>query len=123
MAYANVVAATEPVTIVAAEGALYMRMPEFIAVIYVRSTMIVEIFASAFYPVVKTLALHLLEFGRWRVPSSAGTILVGTRRRTLLRLGLNSLRCEEKTGGEHSNVQNFLGVQWVPLSGDFATTF
>ena len=71
MAYANVVAPPEPVTIVAAEGALYMRMSEFITIIYVRSTMIVKIFASAFYPVMKTLALHLLKFGWWRIPSPA----------------------------------------------------
>jgi hypothetical protein len=83
--HGHVVSATEPIAIVPANTRWHIRMAEFIAVIYVWATMIIDILSCSFNAIVKALALYIAELLGRLIPSARPRSLSISGRRTLRR--------------------------------------
>ena len=71
MRHGRFISAAKALTIRISLVARNMRMTVLVAVIHVRSTVIINILACAFDPIVKTLPLGLPPFLRRRIPTAA----------------------------------------------------
>lgn len=114
MADADVVAAAEAFPVVAAEGALYIRMAKLVSIVDVGATVIVEVLTSAFDAIMEPSTLNLLKLGWRSIPSAAWTILVcaGRRwRRTRLILGLCDRGRKQHSSSECEGGEDSSGVQ------------
>jgi hypothetical protein len=66
----RVVAAAEALAVVPARVARNMGMTVFVAILYVRPAMMVEVLASTFDAIVEALALDVAELLRRRIPAA-----------------------------------------------------
>jgi hypothetical protein len=69
--HAGVISAAKALTVRISLVARNVGMTVLVAVVHVRSAVIVNILTRAFDPVVKTLPLDLPPFLRWRIPTAA----------------------------------------------------
>lgn len=70
MTHGHVVSPTIAFPVVGTRGGIHVRMPVLFAPVYVRRTMVIEILASAFDAIVKTLPLYFAKFARRCIPAS-----------------------------------------------------
>jgi hypothetical protein len=86
VSHADVIATAKAIAVRVPLVAWSMRMTVLIAVIHVWAAVVVEILVRAFDSIVEPLALDLLHFLRWRIPSAV-ILSVGIVRGTLGHAG------------------------------------
>jgi len=123
---AGLVAAAEAFAVVVTEGAFDVGVAVLVAVVDVGSAVVVEVLAGTLDAVVEAAAGGVLELGRGRVPTAAGTVLIGTGRGrgwwALLELRVGGGCGEDEADGECECGESATNLQREPAFGPGAAT-
>jgi hypothetical protein len=79
MIHRDLIASAKTFAVVVASAGRDVGVTILIAVAHVRSPVVIEVLASAFNPIVKSLPLYISELLRWVVPSTILTVSRGCR--------------------------------------------
>jgi hypothetical protein len=113
---ADLIAATEGLAVVVSGVSGDVGVTELVTVVYVGSTVVLEVFAGTFDAVVEALLLNFFELGRGVLPWLGATLVAG-RRRSLgdqnSGAGKGEGGCEECEGCSFQGHAFSFGVWWL----------